>query len=142
MALRPFRELVISLPFTIDEYGTVGATVDQSKIWADRVRGVIGTAIGERVYRPEFGSRAAFAFFETEQEAQAILETDIRAAFLSYLPLCGLEDVIVTVDPQTRVINAEVSYVIPNSEAYLLQIGIATLNGTQPLSEETTWQRL
>jgi phage baseplate assembly protein W len=142
MALRPSLELAISLPFIIDEYGTVGASVDQSKIWADRVRSVIGTAIGERVYRPEFGSSAAQSAFETEEEAEAILTSGIRSAFLGYLPSCGLEDVSITIDEQTRIINVEVVYTIPNSEAYLLQVGVATLNGDQPISEEITWRPL
>jgi phage baseplate assembly protein W len=142
MAIRQIRELTISLPFRIDEYGTIAATVDQSKIWADRVRGVIGTAVGERVYRPEFGCAAATSVFETEEETEAILTTEIRNAFLDYLPLCSLEDVVVVVDEQTRVVNAEVTYTPPNSNTFSLQVGVATINGDQPISEEITWRPL
>jgi phage baseplate assembly protein W len=142
MALRPAVEVAIAMPFQVDEYGTISATVDQSKIWADRVRAVIGTAIGERIYRPEFGCEAASTLFDTEEETEAVLQSDIRNAFASYLPLCSLDDVVVTVDEQTRVINAEVTYLLPNSEVFSLQVGVATLNGDQPISEEITWRPL
>jgi phage baseplate assembly protein W len=130
------------LPFRIDEYGTIAATVDPAKIWADRVRSVIGTAIGERVYRPEFGCTAATSVFETEEETEALLLTEIRNAFLDYLPACSLEDVTVVIDEQTRVINAEVTYTPPNSNTFSLQVGVATINGDQPISEEITWRPL
>jgi phage baseplate assembly protein W len=142
MALQPALELTMSLPFEIDAYGTVAATVEQSKIWADRARAVIGTVLGERVYRPEFGCQAAATVFETEEETQAVLEADIRAAFLSHLPLCGLEGVDISIDEDTRVITAEVTYTLPNSELSVLQVGVATLNGDQPISEEITWRPL
>lgn len=142
MALRPIRELSMSLPFRVDEYGTIAATVDQSKIWADRVRAVVGTAIGERVYRPEFGCRAAVAAFETEEEAEAVLTSGIRDAFLEFLPFCSLEEVSVTIDDETRVMTAEVTYTTPDSNAFALQVAVATINGDQPISEDITWRPL
>lgn len=140
MAIRAVRELSMSLPFRVDAFGTIAATVDESKIWADRVRAVIGTAVGERVYRPEFGCRAATSVFETEEETEVLLRAEIRNAFLDYLPLCSLEDVTVSIDEITRVINAEVVYRTPSSNEYSLQVGVATINGDQPISEEITWR--
>lgn len=140
MAIRAVRELSMSLPFRVDAFGTIAATVDESKIWADRVRAVIGTAVGERVYRPEFGCRAATSVFETEEETEVLLRAEIRNAFLDYLPLCSLEDVTVSIDEVTRVINAEVVYRTPSSNEYSLQVGVATINGDQPISEEITWR--
>lgn len=142
MAIRPIRELTMSLPFRVDEYGTIAATIDPSKIWADRVRAVIGTAIGERVYRPEFGCAAATSVFETEEETEALLISEIRNAFSDYLSSCSLEDVTIVIDEQTRVINAEVTYTPPNSNTFSLQVGVATINGDQPISEEITWRPL
>jgi phage baseplate assembly protein W len=49
-------EKTIALPFSVDPYGKVTVASDQSKIWADRVRSVIGTFLRERVMRPEFGT--------------------------------------------------------------------------------------
>lgn len=142
MGLRPALELAMSLPFRIDEYGTVAATVDESKLWADRVRSVIGTAIGERIYRPEFGCRAAQTVFETEEATEAILQADIRSAFQSYLPTCGLESVEVSYDEPSQILTAEVTYSTPSSDIASIQVGVATLNGDQPISEEITWQTL
>ena len=142
MALRPSLELAIALPFQIDAYGTILATVDQSKIWADRVRSVIGTAIGERIYRPEFGCAAAFKIFETEETTVNLVEEDIRRAFISFLPLCRLDETIVSVDEINRIINVEVVYTTPTAEQYALEVAIATINGTNPISEEITWRPL
>lgn len=142
MAIRPIRELSMSLPFRVDEYGTIAATIDQSKIWADRVRAVVGTALGERVYRPDFGCSAATSVFETEEETEALLVSEITNAFLDYLPLCVLDSVLVVIDEQTRIVNAEVTYTPPNSSTFTLQVGVATINGDQPISEEITWRPL
>ena len=49
-------EIAMSLPFSIDPYGKVSSTTDQKKIWADKVRSVLGTALRERVMLPTFGT--------------------------------------------------------------------------------------
>lgn len=142
MSIRPVRELTMTLPFKVDPYGTISATVDESKIWADRVRAVIGTAVGERVYRPDFGCKAATSVFETEEETEAMLLSEIRNAFLDYLPMCSLEEVQVSINEETRIVNAEVVYKTPSSNEFSLQVGVATINGDQPISEDITWRPL
>ena len=44
-------EKTLALPFSVDPYGKISVTSEQSKIWADRVRSVIGTTLRERVMR-------------------------------------------------------------------------------------------
>lgn len=133
-------ELAISLPFKIDPFGTVAATADQNKIWMDRVRSVIGTAMGERVFRSEFGCAVAGRTYDPEESVVAAIEDDIRAAFLSNLPLLTLVSIEVFLDEYTRVITAEVAYSTPTTSEVLVQVGIATLNGENPISEEIIWQ--
>lgn len=140
MSLSPVTELAISLPFKIDALGKVGATVDQSKIWADRVRSVIGTALGQRVFRPEFGCNAALSVFNSEELVLRLIEEDITFAFQSHLPILVLDGVTAEVDPDTLVINVDVSYQTPNGADYAVQLGIATIDGNNPLSEEFAWQ--
>lgn len=140
MSLSIISELAISLPFTVDDFGTVNATNDQQKIWADRVRAVIGTALGERIYRPEFGCEAALTTFDNEEILINGIADNIRASFDAFLPLLSLENVEVSVEESSRIIFVEVVYSTSNGAEYLIKVGIATIDGLNPISEELTWQ--
>jgi phage baseplate assembly protein W len=130
-------ETTISLPFSIDPYGKINATTDQSKIWADRVRSVIGTAVKERVMNPEFGTRIPYTAFDTQEEADLKIEDEARTAFLQQLPLLSLESVSSVFDEYTGVITLEVVYALPNDRKVSTTIGIAAINGNLPIYEET-----
>lgn len=79
----------ISLPFRLDSYGRVATSTDLSKIWQDRVRTVIATAVGERVMRPTFGSSLPANLFDAVVMAPGFADGNLRAAFLEWLP--GIE---------------------------------------------------
>lgn len=140
MSISPLNEIAIALPFKIDSFGTVNASIDQSKIWQDRVRSVIGTAFGERVYRPLFGCAAATNIYESEEFILSTIEEDIRIAFQQFLPLLSLNSVEITLEESTRTIFAEVNYSTPSSAQYLIKVGIATIDGTNPVQEDIVWQ--
>jgi phage baseplate assembly protein W len=140
MSLIPVNEIAISLPFKVDSFGTISATVNQGKIWQDRVRSVIGTALGERVYRPGFGCDAANKIYESEEYLMGTVEQDIRNAFQRFLPLLSLDSVEVTLEDETRTIFAEVTYATASSAQYLIQVGIASIDGTNTLQEDILWQ--
>lgn len=139
MTAQPVFELAISLPFKIDDFGTVAATIDQSKIFADRLRAVLGTALGERLYRPEFGCEAASIVYEDEDTVLNTIDADIRTAIKNFLPLLTIEAIEVSIDEYTRQITVEVVYSTPDATGYRLKVGVATIDGTQPISEEITW---
>jgi len=140
MAFQAVSELAIALPFSIDAFGQVAATSDQSKIWADRVRAVLGTALNERIYRPEFGCAVASGVYENEEYILSTIEQEIQEAFGAFLPLLSLDEVEVTIDEFTRVITAEVQYSTPGGADYITKVGIATVQGTDPIVEEMKWQ--
>jgi phage baseplate assembly protein W len=140
IALTPVNEIAISLPFKIDSFGTISATVNQSKIWQDRVRSVIGTALGERVYRPGFGCDAANKIYETEEYLMGTIEQDIKTAFQKFLPLLSLDSIEVSLEDFTRTIFAEVTYSTSASAQYLIKVGIASIDGTNTLQEDILWQ--
>lgn len=129
-------EIAISLPFAVDSYGKIGSTIEQSKIWADKVRSVVGTSLRERVMRPIFGTVIPFALFETSEVATAEIKTEIRNAFLKFLPTLSLEEVTVSFDDVNNVINASVIYALPNDEVVTTTIGIVVLRGKTPIYEE------
>lgn len=140
MANRPLSELAISLPFKVDALGKVGATITQEKIWLDKVRGVIGTSLGQRIYRPGFGCNATLGIFDTEEYVLNTIEEDISRAFGGFLPLLVIENIDVDVNVETQTITVEVQYETPNGSLNAVRLGIATINGNNPISEEFSWQ--
>lgn len=129
-------EYAISLPFSIDAYGKVKSTTDQSKIWADRVRSVLGTTIRERVLRPNFGTLIPFALFNTETGAVSQVEAEVNKAFSQQLGLLTLQKVNVTVDQYTNVLTVEVIYGLPNNEVVSTVVGLVLVDGANPIYQE------
>lgn len=134
------KETTISLPFKINAYGRVNATTEQSKIWQDRVRSVVGTYLGERVMRPNFGADVVDAVFENSGEADLIIQNEVRKAFERYLPTLYLSEVITNYDEETGTIEAEVVYSLPNAkieDVTSTTIGLVRIGGTLPPLQET-----
>ena len=129
-------EVALSLPFSVDPYGGITTTNDQTKIWTDRVRSVLGTTVRERVMRPGFGTLIPFALFDTETSAASQVETEVNQAFIQQLSLLRLDEVNVTVDNYTNVLTVEVVYALPNNETVSTVVGVARINGAQPIYEE------
>lgn len=132
------EEIAIALPFNINSYGQVSVTKDQRKIWADRVRSVIGTSLRERLMRPSLGTAIPFSLFEGSTEALEEIEAEIRLAFSQQLRLLRLEQINLTSDPTTSEVNVETVYKLPNNEVVNTStlIGRVILDGANPLFEE------
>jgi phage baseplate assembly protein W len=130
-------DVSVSLPFSIDAYGKVNVTRNYSKLWADRVRATVGTALGERVMRPQFGSLIPFQVFNGEEEAISSIEIDLRQVFDEQLPLLQLSQTDVSFDEYTGTINIVVTYALPNQEVVSNNIAIVTVTGINPTVEET-----
>jgi phage baseplate assembly protein W len=130
-------ELALAMPFSIDPYGKLTVTTDQSKIWADRVRSVIGTALKERVMRPTFGTRIPFTVFNTQEDADSEINREVVQAFNEQLALLKLQNVTTSFDTFTGVINITINYSLPNDIQISTNIGIATIQGNNPIYEET-----
>lgn len=105
----------ISLPFRIDGYGRVTATSDPSKIWADRVRAVLMTSLGERVMRPFFGSTVADEVYDVLDEVPELVFAAVSQAFSDFLPRLTFNDVVVVQeDEQDGTLSLEISYTLPD----------------------------
>ena len=136
MARNKVSEYAISLPFKIDDFGNVATATSQSKIWADRVRSVIGTGVGERVMRVSFGTQIPVNFFENVEFVAENIKEEVNQAFINSLPELELEETIVVIDEALGTVNAEVKYLLPNKDQTAITIGIARINPDQPLEEE------
>jgi len=133
------REVAISLPFSVNAYGRIGTTTERSKIWQDRVRSVVGTYLGERVMRPNFGSDVVDAVFENSIEADLLIKEQIRKAFERYLPTLTLSDVTTNYDEETGTMEAEVVYSLPEAridDVVSTTIGLVRIGGTLPPLQE------
>ncbi|CAB4123517.1 hypothetical protein UFOVP46_30 [uncultured Caudovirales phage] len=137
MANSANAERAIALPFSIDSYGNIGFATSQSKIWSDRVRSVIGTAIGERVMNSGFGTSIPQTLFSTRSVMEDTINKEANRAFSIFLPLLTLTSVDVTFDEVTNTITADLTYELPNTELSTTSIGIASIEGNKLLSEET-----
>lgn len=133
------KELALSLPFSVNPYGRISTTTERSKIWQDRVRSVIGTFLGERVMRPNFGADVVDAVHETSEEAIIIIETQVRQAFNTYLPTLTLTDVITNYDESTGIMEVEIVYSLPEAtieDVSSTTIGLVRIAGNLPPLQE------
>ena len=128
-------ERAVSLPFSIDSYGNVASTKDQSKIWADKVRSVIGTTVGERIMRPDFGTNIPYATFNGKELVAEITKRELFSSFIKFLPALTLQDVVVTVSEDSYV-YVDVTYTLPNQEEMTMTVGLAYISGNAPIYEE------
>ncbi|CAB4178992.1 hypothetical protein UFOVP1033_39 [uncultured Caudovirales phage] len=129
-------EKTLSLPFSVDPYGKLTVTSDQSKIWADRVRSVIGTTLRERIMRPEFGTDISYSVFNTQEDAEREIKSEVVQAFNQLLPLLKIDSVRSSFDSYTGVINITMTYKLPNDVVVETTVGIVTLRGNLPPYEE------
>lgn len=129
-------QVAISFPFRIDEFGRVAVTTSEEKIWADRVRSVIGTTIGERVFRADFGTVISSQMFESTEIVEETVRSEIGRAFSKYLSALTLSDVFLAFDDRQTLLEVDVQYTLPTGEASSTVIGIASLNNNDPIRED------
>ena len=131
-------EVSISLPFSIDPFGKVTQTTDQTKIWSDRVRSVIGTSLQERVMRPGLGTAIPSAIFDSQDNAAALIQKEVEASFANQLPILKLQNVSSSYDQYTGIMSVSIVYDLPNKQQANVNIGLATIQGNAPITQELT----
>ena len=130
-------EVAISLPFTIDAYGKVAQTTDQAKIWADKARSVVGTAVRERVMRPTFGTDIPSAVFENDTDADGRIRELVSSSFNTQLPQLNLQDVTSTFDTYSGTLTVTITYGLPNQEVVSTTVGLIAISGNLIPYEES-----
>lgn len=129
-------ELAIALPFKINQYGVVDKTSDTKKIWADRVLSVIGTHIGERIFRPSFGTSTATSLFSTVTAATEAIQKEVKSAFVTWLPTLGLDSIDVVFDDYTNEVKVEVVYSLPDGKGIESVVGVIAISENLISTEE------
>jgi phage baseplate assembly protein W len=100
----------ISLPFSFDNFGSVGYSRDEKKIWQDRVVMVVMTRLGERIMRPTYGTAIANTVFENVNDSIVLIEQAVSGAFATFLTPLILTKVKASVDPLDGYVVIEISY--------------------------------
>lgn len=116
----------ISLPFRLDGFGNVASSTDMVKIWADRVRTVMSTHMGERVMRSNFGAGLPSNLFEVAESVPESIKADIATAFSLWLPELTLQEVAIRENFEGN-IDIEVFYSIPVLEPSSSRVYSVTL---------------
>lgn len=129
-------EMSLSYPFRLDDYGNIATTSDHTKIWADRVRSVIGTVVGERVMRPTFGTKVAFAAFATRSAMEDIVRREVERGFYLHLPLLTVLDISFDFNDSENLISAHITYELPDKKQSSTDVGIVVLSQNNPPYEE------
>lgn len=130
------KEIALSLPFTFDSFKKVGVSSDQNKIWADRVRIILGTNLRERLMKPNFGSLIPTTFMGNQEETSMSIESEVKNAFATQITELTLQKVSSSFDEYTGIVSIEVDYTLPNLEKITTAIAFITLDNNQPAYEE------
>lgn len=129
-------EIALAVPFTVDGNGNIVTTNNQSQIWSNRVRGLIGTRLGERVMRPEYGAKIGESLFNTVGSMSDIVNREVNRVFQEYLPLLTLSDISIDHNTNTNELIVNISYQLPNTTIATTQVGVMVVSNVNPPYEE------
>jgi phage baseplate assembly protein W len=103
-------------PILPDETGALAYNSGDDNV-EQSLRLVLLTAVGERIMRPDFGSKApALVYSPASVQYLGLLETTIRDAVRDYEPRVQLDSVLVEADPNTPSrVNVSVDYHVRQS---------------------------
>lgn len=132
----PFTsEASIQLPFAVTKSGVVATTTSQEKVWEYRVKMALGTSVGERLLRMQYGVDITDLAFNTSSISEQIVEREIQTVFARYLPDLSLDEVTSDFDYPNGILNVSVSYYLPDSTLSNTTVGVATISDSAPISE-------
>jgi phage baseplate assembly protein W len=100
-----------AFPLQIDPEGEIAMAAFEDDI-RQAIRIIIGTAMGERVMRPDFGAGLKRLVFEpVNTTTMALVKHQVEQALIDWEPRIDLDDIRVTTDPATRnLLLIEVDY--------------------------------
>lgn len=129
-------EKTISLPFRITGSGSVNSVSADEKIWADRVRSVLGTMKTERIYRPTFGTNISKSVLDVESALEERIEKEVLSAFSIFLPSLSVYGLTVNFDSNQSMAIVDVTYTLPNQTTKSTVNSVIAIDGNKPISEE------
>jgi phage baseplate assembly protein W len=100
-----------AFPLRVDPRGEIAMASHEEDV-RQAIKIIIGTALGERVMRPDFGSGLQRLVFEpVSTTTVSLVKHQVEQALIEWEPRIDLEEVRVTTDPATRnLLLIEVDY--------------------------------
>lgn len=100
-----------AFPLRVDPWGEIAMASHEEDV-RQAIKIIIGTALGERVMRPDFGSGLQRLVFEpVSTTTVSLVKHQVEQALIEWEPRIDLEEVRVTTDPATRnLLLIEVDY--------------------------------
>lgn len=129
-------ERAITLPFSIDETGSISSSNDQAKIWQSRVTAVVMTEVGERIFRPQWGGNVKDSLFQPTPDALLSAEASVRESFNKYLPNLVLNNVSSAIDQQEGVLSLTINYTLPSQAKAQVVLTTAALTRSGDITQE------
>jgi phage baseplate assembly protein W len=129
-------EIALQIPFSLDGNGNIVVTSDQATIWSNRVRSAVGTALGERVMRPTYGTDIPGLLFDTVSSMEEGITNEVGRVFSASLPLLTLNAVDIVHDERDNTVTAEINYSLPNNKDVTTIVGNITVSLFNPPYEE------
>lgn len=130
------KEVALSLPMSLDSGGNLLVAKTEDSIWSDRVKIALGTRLGERVMRPEYGSTIGNSLFSTVSSMEETVDREVQRVFNELFPLLELSDVSFSFDTLTGRLSVSVLYTLPNRQEVTTSVGDITISNINPPYEE------
>lgn len=130
------KEVTLAVPFGIDAYGNVAKATTPEGIWSSRVFSVLGTALGERVFLPSFGTSLPLYLMDTQSIVEEVVDAEIRKAFNTFLPSLEILTLDFYFDESTKVFYVDLTYKLPSNVETTTTVGIAAISSSGLVTEE------
>ena len=129
------NEIALKLPLSLDS-GNLVLAKTQNDIWADRVRIALGTRLGERVMRPNYGTKIGASLFDTVSSTSDVVKKEISRVFHEQFPLLELISVDAAFNETLNSLTINVIYLLPNKDQAVTEVGTITVSDTNAPFEE------
>ncbi|WP_197085225.1 GPW/gp25 family protein [Saccharothrix sp. ST-888] len=103
----------MTIPFAIDSTGGVAQTDDLWRQLLDRIQALVGTQLGERVARADYGVDSAGLLFTSDQLASARMQLAVRDAVAAWEPSARVTSIRANVNDQLGLVGIQVE-IAPN----------------------------
>lgn len=133
------QQVEIDLPFRVSPQGGIAFTRDPARQLRNRIISIIGTEVGSRAMRPDYGVPLASMLFESDDDlTTSIITSDIEAAIAAHEPGVIVQEVVAdAAEAVDGIINVSVTYSSANSvDTVTLPINLATLYRGGAIEEE------
>jgi phage baseplate assembly protein W len=123
----------MTIPFAIDPTGTVAQTDDLQRQLLDRVQGLIGTQLGERVNRSTYGVDSARLLFTADELASTQVQLAIRDAVAAWEPSARVTSIAANVNNELGAVSLKVEVArvdAPGAESANSRVVTVDVGGT------------